>query len=66
MIIKTIAKETYKCQQKAYIDKSMRSELNNMSQELLLCLYSALSQGQDQGLCPPNNLGHFAQDSSIL
>ena len=30
MMIKTIAKEIYKCHHKAYIDKSMRSELNIM------------------------------------
>ena len=35
------------------------------SQELLSRLYSALLQGQDQGLCPINKLGHFAQDNSI-
>ena len=35
------------------------------SQELLSVLYSALLQGQDHGLCPPNKLGHFAQDSNI-
>ena len=36
------------------------------SQELLSRLYSALLQGQDQGLCPINKLGHFALDSNIL
>ena len=36
------------------------------SQELLSRLYLALSQGQDQGLCPINNLGHFVQGNNIL
>ena len=35
------------------------------SQELLSALYSGLLQGQDQGLCPPDKLGHFVQDSNI-
>ena len=35
------------------------------SQELLSRLYSALLQGQDQGLCRINKLGHFAQDNNI-
>ena len=35
------------------------------SQELLSALYSGLVQGQDQGLCPPDKLGHFVQDSNI-
>ena len=36
------------------------------SQELLLILYLALLQGQDQGLCPPNKLGHFVQGNNIF
>ena len=34
MLQKTIAKETYKCQHKTYIDKAMRTELNIMKQIL--------------------------------
>ena len=36
------------------------------SQALLCYLYSALSVGQDQGLCPPKHLGHFVHDNNIL
>ena len=36
------------------------------SQELLFYLYSGLLTGQDHGLCPPKNLGHFAPDNNIL
>ena len=36
------------------------------SQELLYYLYSALSVGQDHGLCPPNHLGHFVQGNDTL
>ena len=36
------------------------------SQELLSFLYSGLLMGQDQGLCPPKHLGHFAQDKNTL
>jgi len=36
------------------------------SQELLSTLYSGLLEGQDQGLCLPKRLGHFAQDKTTL
>ena len=36
------------------------------SQELLSTLYSGLLEGQDQGLCLPKILGHFAQGKTTL
>ena len=36
------------------------------SQELLSAIYLALLQEQDQGLCPPKNLGRFTQDRDTL
>ena len=36
------------------------------SQELLSALYLGLLEGQDQGLCLPKILGHFAQDKTTL
>ena len=43
-MIKTIAKEVYKCRHKAYIDKPMRSELNIMKDILSSpnCIISVL------------------------